>query len=45
MVLQRDVSVGDRRLAERLGIKRGKVTKLTIGVSYGRIWKESNKFK
>ena len=26
-------------------IKSGKVTKLTIGVSYGRIWKESNKFK
>ena len=25
--------------------KLGKVTKLTIGVSYGRIWKESNKFK
>ena len=36
---------GIGRLAERMGIKSGKVTKLTIGVSYGRIWKESNKFK
>ena len=36
---------GIGRLAERMGIKSGKVTNLTIGVSYGRIWKESNKFK
>ena len=36
---------GIGRLAERMGIKSGKVTKLTIGVSYGRIWRKNNKFK